>query len=158
MGRSDMPEDAETLVSQAVEIASRSWYQFKYGYLPLDKVLEAMDPTALDDAPDSDDDEEFDAKKLILEVDEKQDLSMPIDQANVLINSSKGMQRDANRGGGTQSEVVAGVLTMEMDMKALLQIIEANRQMVMAALDPYPETEEAEESVPFSATVSGLAV
>lgn len=159
--RSDMPEDAETLVSQVVEIASRSWYQLKYGYLPLDKVLEAMDPTALDDAPDSDDDEEFDAKKLILEVDEKQDLNMPLDQANGVIDSSKGMQRDANRGGGTQAEVVAGVLTMEMDMKALLQIIEANRQMVMAAVDPYPETEEAaeaEEPEPYSATVSGLRV
>jgi hypothetical protein len=147
--RSDMPEDAETLVSQAVEIASRSWYQFKYGYLPLDKILEAMDPTALDDGPDSDDDEEFDAKKLILEVDERQDLTLPIGQANALIDNSVGMQRDAdNKGGGTQSEMVAGVQTMDKDIKALLQIVQANRQMMNSALDPYPETTEAELLAP----------
>jgi hypothetical protein len=146
--RSDMPEDAETLVSQAVEIARRAWYQFKYGYLPLDKVLEAMDPTALDDGPDSDDDEEFDAKKLIVEVDERQDLTMPIDQANALISNSMGMQRDAlTKGGGTQSEVTAGVATLEMDIKAVLQVMEANGHLIKCGGEPYPEMEEAEESM-----------
>lgn len=143
--RSDMPEDAETLMSQAFEIFSRAWYQFKYGYIPLDKVLEAMDPTALDDGPDSDDEEMFDAQKLIKECDDIRGLELPMEQATDVIEKSLGMERDALKGGGTTSEMAMLVTTMEEDMKALLQIIEANSHLIKAASDPYGKPAEDEE-------------
>jgi hypothetical protein len=144
--RSDMPKDAETLVSQVIEIASRSWYQYKYGYLPLDKVLEAMDPTAeLDDEADSDDDEEYDVNKLIRECDEIRDLDMPKEQAADVIEKSMGMQRDDRKVAGTSADQTSSVKTMEKDMKAVLQIIEANSQMIRAASDPYHAPEHSEE-------------
>jgi len=143
--RSDMAEDAETLVSQLVEIAFRAWYQYKHGYLPLDQILEVMDPTSLDDGPDSDDDEEYDVQKLITECDELRDLTIPFKQAEDVMVKSLGMQRDAHKSGGSGAEVTARVRAMEMDMKALLQIMEANTQLMHSAADPYPRAENAEE-------------
>ncbi|CAK0850362.1 unnamed protein product, partial [Prorocentrum cordatum] len=81
---SNMPADAETLTSQAVEIATRLWHQVKWKYAPLEKILSVVDPITLDDGPEKDDDDDVDVPTLIRDCDDR-NLSLPTAQAIAVV-------------------------------------------------------------------------
>lgn len=143
---SNMPSDAETITSQGVEIVNRLWNQVKWKYAPLEKVLSVVDPVTLDDGPEKDDDDDVNVQRLIKDCDDR-NLTLPMAQAIDLIEASTVLANQA--GGQTTSENTRTVKIIEMEIKALLQIIEAANALLSARENPYlHEDEDVAEDVP----------